>query len=142
MYIFIYIMFIGKNIRYLRRIEGHKQNWLAEQLGKKPNSVLQYEKGGITPPIDVAQQICDIYGITLDDLVNKDLEAESYKSVQEEGKENESNTINQNDELLNKMLAVKVLELIEILKREAPEEYEKNHLHIFVDTIKETFGLK
>jgi transcriptional regulator with XRE-family HTH domain len=135
-------MYIGKNIRYLRKREGHIQKWLAVQLSKSAASISEYEKDISVPPIDVAQQICDIYGITLDDLVNKDLEAESYKSVQEEGEASESPGVYKNDELLNKMLAVKVLELIEILKREAPEEYEKNHLHIFVDTIKETFGLK
>ncbi|MCI4650816.1 helix-turn-helix transcriptional regulator [Phaeodactylibacter sp.] len=134
-------MLIGKNIRYLRKREGHIQKWLAQQLSKSAASVSEYEKDISIPPIDVAQQICDIYGITLDDLVNKDLEAESYTSVQQD-EANESQAAYKNDELLNKMLAVKVLELIEILKREAPEEYEKNHLHIFVDTIKETFGLK
>ncbi|WP_282774684.1 helix-turn-helix domain-containing protein [Phaeodactylibacter xiamenensis] len=135
-------MYIGKNIRYLRKKQGHKQNWLAEQLGKSNGLVGEYERDKKTPPVDVLLKICGIYEVSLDELVISDLEAESYKSVQEEGEASESPGVYKNDELLNKMLAVKVLELIEILKREAPEEYEKNHLHIFVDTIKETFGIK
>ncbi len=131
-------MYIGKNIRYLRERQGHKQKWLAEQLGKSNGVVGEYERDKKTPPVDVLLQICNIYEVSLDELVVSDLEAESYTSVQS----GESHASYKNDELLNKMLAVKVLELIEILKREAPEEYEKNHLHIFVDTIKETFGLK
>jgi transcriptional regulator with XRE-family HTH domain len=131
-------MHIGKNIRYLRTKEGHKQKWLAEQLEKRPTSVLQYEKGGITPPIEVALKICDIYNISLDDLVSKDLEAESYAPQQP----NDSRAEYKNDVLLNKMLAIKVLELIEVIERELPEDFEKLRLQTFSETIKETFDVK
>ena len=131
-------MYIGKNIRYLRKHEGHIQKWLAEQLSKSANSVSEYEKGVNVPPIDVALKICEIYNISLDDLVTKDLEAESYAPQQP----NDSRAEYKNDVLLNKMLAIKVLELIEVIERELPEDFEKLRLQTFSETIKETFDVK
>ncbi len=131
-------MHIGKNIRYLRQKEGHKQKWLAEQLNKSSSLVGEYEKDRRTPPVDVLMQICDVFNISLDDLVSKDLEAESYAPQQP----NDSRAEYKNDVLLNKMLAIKVLELIEVIERELPEDFEKLRLQTFSETIKETFDVK
>ncbi|WP_282773983.1 helix-turn-helix domain-containing protein [Phaeodactylibacter xiamenensis] len=131
-------MHIGKNIRYLRGLQRHKQKWLAEELGKSSSSITEYESGRKTPPVDVLQQLCEIYKVSLDDLVNKDLEAESYAPQQP----NDSRAEYKNDVLLNKMLAIKVLELIEVIERELPEDFEKLRLQTFSETIKETFDVK
>ncbi|WP_421947053.1 helix-turn-helix domain-containing protein [Phaeodactylibacter xiamenensis] len=131
-------MFIGKNIRYLRSLNQHTQKSLADKLGKTPTSVGEYEKGKNLPPIDVIIKICEIYDVSLDQLVHKDLQAEPY--VPE--RSNDSRAEYKNDVLLNKMLAIKVLELIEVIQRESPEDYQGLRLETFSETIKETFDVK
>lgn len=69
-------MFIAKNIRFLRRKANMTQTALSEQIGKTSITISDYEKGKSTPPIDVALQLCSIFGVDLNQLVTQNLEKE------------------------------------------------------------------
>ena len=75
-------MYIANNIKYLRRSQGMTQRDLARQLNKHTVSVSDYEMSKSTPPIDVALQLCDIFGVDLDTLVTRDLAMEEVTPLE------------------------------------------------------------
>jgi transcriptional regulator with XRE-family HTH domain len=117
-------MFISKNIRYLRRINQHTQKWLADKLGKTPTSVGEYEKGRNVPPIEIAMQICDIYQVSLDELVGKDLEAEQYTTEQKAERTAPYNST-ENEKLLFQLLKEKFKQVSAELKEKDLEAYHR-----------------
>ena len=76
-------MYISSNIKYLRTKKGLTQAGLAKELEKTSAAVSDYEKGKSLPPLDVAHRISRFFHVTIDDLVNKDLQKEEL--LQEEG---------------------------------------------------------
>jgi transcriptional regulator with XRE-family HTH domain len=77
-------MHISSNIRHLRKSSGLTQEELAKRLNKHTVSISDYEKGKSTPPIDVALQLCDIFGVDLNGLVTRDLQKEEILKTQPE----------------------------------------------------------
>ena len=74
--------YLADNIRYLRLKNDMTQEALAMKLGKKSYTTIQkWESGVAEPPIKIASQIADIFGVSLDALTNTDLQ---YKSEPEE----------------------------------------------------------
>lgn len=131
-------MHISKNIRYLRTKGGHTKKWLSDELQKTSSAVADYEKGRATPPVDVLLKLCAIYDVTLDELVVQDLEAQSYQPQSSSGSDN-SNRIQgtKNETLLNKLLAMKILEVAETIKKKDPKEYERLHLASLSKTVQD-----
>jgi len=69
-------MFIGSNIRYLRKKLGLSQEDLAARLGYKSFTTIQkWESGGSTPPLKTCVVMCELFDVELDDIVRKDLSA-------------------------------------------------------------------
>lgn len=60
---------IAENIRYYRRQLNMTQEELAEKLCGKKSLVSNYENGYSTPDIYTLCRLADIFGITLDELV-------------------------------------------------------------------------
>lgn len=65
-------MFFNKNMKFLTRNKIN-QNQLAKLMGITRQSVNQIMKTN-DPRISTVIKICEIYHITIDDLINKDLE--------------------------------------------------------------------
>ena len=64
----------ANNLRYLREKHGMDQIDLAMKLGRKSSSsVSEWEKGKYTPKIGVLNDIAEIFGVSITDLMNKDL---------------------------------------------------------------------
>lgn len=64
----------ANNLRYLREKNGMDQIDLAIKLGRKSSSsVSEWEKGKYTPKIGVLNDIAEIFGVSITDLMNKDL---------------------------------------------------------------------
>lgn len=64
----------ANNLRYLREKHGMDQIDLAMKLGRKSSSsVSEWEKGKYTPKIGVLNDISEIFGVSITDLMNKDL---------------------------------------------------------------------
>ena len=70
-------MLIASNIKYLRKKKRLTQQQLAKQLEKTYITVGDYERGKVTPPLQVALQLCDIFQVDLNSLVRRDLSKEA-----------------------------------------------------------------
>ncbi|WP_346236970.1 LexA family transcriptional regulator [Niabella insulamsoli] len=67
----------NKNVKYLRKLRGWTQDEFATRLGIKRSLLGAYEEERAEPRIDVLEIICDMFKLTLDELLRKDLSAET-----------------------------------------------------------------
>lgn len=65
--------YAGKNLRYLRKLRGWTQEEFANKLKIKRSLVGAYEEERAEPRLEVLEQICSIYKLSLDELLLKDL---------------------------------------------------------------------
>ncbi|MBX5438206.1 MAG: LexA family transcriptional regulator [Thermoflavifilum sp.] len=65
--------FAGKNIRLLRQQKGLTQQAFADRLGIKRSLLGAYEELRAEPRIEVLQKVSEWFGISLEDLLLKDL---------------------------------------------------------------------
>jgi len=63
-------MAIGDKILSLRKERGWSQQQLAKKIGTSGPIVGRYERGEMTPSVEVAKKLADTFGITLDYLVD------------------------------------------------------------------------
>lgn len=125
-------MHIANNIKFLRKRVGLTQNELAAKIGKVPVTVSDYEKGKTVPPIEIALKLCDIFQITLDDLVNTNLKKEGFPL-----KAQKDTSPEPGQELLNRLLLQKLEEAAEELKKSNPEAYRRLKLEELIRRGKE-----
>ena len=62
------------NLRYFRKRKKLTQEELANKLGVIRATYWAYEKGSIMPPYDKLEQLADIFGITIDELMGRKTE--------------------------------------------------------------------
>ncbi|MGN6616256.1 MAG: XRE family transcriptional regulator [Ilyomonas sp.] len=65
--------YAGKNLRYLRKLRGWTQEEFANKLKIKRSLVGAYEEERAEPRLDVLQNICNIFKLSLDELLLKDI---------------------------------------------------------------------
>jgi transcriptional regulator with XRE-family HTH domain len=63
----------NQNLKYLRKLRGWTQEEFATKLGIKRSLLGAYEEERAEPRIDVLEVVCDIFKLTLDDILRKDL---------------------------------------------------------------------
>ncbi len=63
----------GQNLKYLRKLRGWTQEEFANKLGIKRSLVGAYEEERAEPRIDVLEIVGDIFKVTLDELLLRDL---------------------------------------------------------------------
>jgi transcriptional regulator with XRE-family HTH domain len=63
----------NKNMKYLRKLRGWTQEEFAQKLRIKRSLLGAYEEERAEPRIDVLEVVCDIFKLTLDDILRKDL---------------------------------------------------------------------
>lgn len=63
----------NKNLKYLRKLRGWTQEEFSVKLGIKRSLLGAYEEERADPRIDVLEIACDIFKLTLDDILRKDL---------------------------------------------------------------------
>lgn len=63
----------NQNLKYLRKLRGWTQEEFAVKLGIKRSLLGAYEEERAEPRIDVLEVVCDIFKLTLDDILRKDL---------------------------------------------------------------------
>jgi len=61
---------IGDRIRELRRAQDLTQEALAKKVGVSKGQVIRYETKGAVPSADVLSRMADLFGTTVDVLVN------------------------------------------------------------------------
>ena len=59
----------SRRLLELRKIRGWSQPELAEKIDTSGTIIGRYERGMITPSIDVARKLADVFGVTIDYLV-------------------------------------------------------------------------
>jgi transcriptional regulator with XRE-family HTH domain len=68
--------FASKNLKYLRKLRGWTQEEFAIKVGIKRSLVGAYEEERAEPRIDVLEVVCDIFKLSLDDILRNDLSEE------------------------------------------------------------------
>lgn len=63
----------NQNLKYLRKLRGWTQEEFAQKLRIKRSLLGAYEEERAEPRIDVLEVVCDMFKLTLDDLLRKDL---------------------------------------------------------------------
>lgn len=65
--------YAGKNLRYLRKLRGWTQEEFANKLRIKRSLIGAYEEERAEPRLDVLENLCNIFKLSLDELLLKDL---------------------------------------------------------------------
>ena len=63
----------NQNLKYLRKLRGWTQEEFSQKLRIKRSLLGAYEEERAEPRIDVLEVVCDIFKLTLDDILRKDL---------------------------------------------------------------------
>ncbi|MFL5740379.1 MAG: XRE family transcriptional regulator [Flavisolibacter sp.] len=63
----------NKNLKYLRKLRGWTQEEFAQKLRIKRSLLGAYEEERAEPRIDILEAVADIFKLTLDDLLRKDV---------------------------------------------------------------------
>ena len=79
---------IQENLKIARINKGIKQSELAEKIGVKQPTIGNWENSekNLYPPIDKLMQICDILGVTINDIVDEPEQDESAQYEEESTK--------------------------------------------------------
>lgn len=77
-------MNLASNLKYLRSQKGWSQKDLGNYVDKGASAVSMWEKGNNEPPIDILRKLSELYEVTIDDLVNKDLTKQAPSGRAEE----------------------------------------------------------
>ena len=67
--------YAGKNLRYLRKLRGWTQEEFANKLKIKRSLIGAYEEERAEPRLDVLENLCSIFKLSLDELLLKDISA-------------------------------------------------------------------
>lgn len=131
-------MYISINIRFLRTRAKMSQDELAAVLDKGKTAISAYERGAVVPPIEALLVMSKLFDVDIDSLVKVNLEELSYagKALPSPSQANEAEAAYRNNELLTKLMAMKVLELAETLKDIAPEAYEAKNIESVMDSVR------
>lgn len=78
----VMIMAFSNNLRFLRKQHALSQEQLAEKLGYKSFTTIQkWESGVSEPSVSVVSAIAELFGITMDALVNDDLDTYEVHTI-------------------------------------------------------------
>ena len=64
---------LNNNVKYLRKKANMTQPYLAQKLGVGKSTLANFESGQINTSLGVLDKLHDIFNVSLDDLVYKDL---------------------------------------------------------------------
>lgn len=68
--------FAGTNFKYLRKLKGWTQEEFANRLGIKRSLIGAYEEERAEPRLEVLENVCSIFKLTLDELLLQELSSE------------------------------------------------------------------
>lgn len=61
---------LKENISMLRSVNGYSQEEVAEKIGVSRQAYAKWEKGETVPAVEHCQKLAELYGVTIDSLVN------------------------------------------------------------------------
>ena len=72
---------LGSRIQELRRLNKFSQTELAEKIGVSKSQMIRYESKGGQPPADILNKLADIFGTSVDYLINGDSDQKALNSL-------------------------------------------------------------
>lgn len=75
---------ISRNLAKLRKEKGLTQAELAEKMNYSDKAISRWEQGDTLPDVNVLCELCDFYGITLNDLTSEECEIETNTNKKKE----------------------------------------------------------
>jgi transcriptional regulator with XRE-family HTH domain len=67
-------MYLGKNLRYLRKQKGLTQSDIADKLDIKRTMISAYEEGRSEPKLASLNILASVFNVSVDELLNRDIE--------------------------------------------------------------------
>lgn len=61
---------LKENISMLRSVNGYSQEEVAEKIGVSRQAYAKWEKGETVPNVERCKKLAELYGVTIDSLVN------------------------------------------------------------------------
>ena len=61
---------LKENILMLRNVNGYSQEEVAEKIGISRQAYAKWEKGETIPDVERCQKLAELYGVTIDALLN------------------------------------------------------------------------
>lgn len=77
---------IGMNLKYFRKRNGLSQEELAEKIEVSRQSVAKWESGETLPDIVKCRELANLFGTTIDSLINYSFEEEKLVENETDGK--------------------------------------------------------
>lgn len=74
--------YLATNLRYLRKQNKITQEYLSSLFGVVPSAIGGWETAYREPNLKTIIKFADIYKVSLDDLIRKDLRIEPYEKVE------------------------------------------------------------
>ena len=74
----------SERLTYFRREKGMLQKDLAEALGVGDATVSGWERGAFTPKLEILYKICDVFSISIADLLDSNTQAACILTVEED----------------------------------------------------------
>lgn len=118
---------LAKNILYLRKLKGKRQDEMPDFIGIARATWSKYENGVTVPPLETLILIANKFKVTLDELVISDYESVHLNKNQENNETGENvhqnvhHQVHQNEVLGNKnelSLAAESVELTELSSKQ------------------------
>lgn len=76
----------AENLIQLRKLNHMSQDELADQIGVSRQTLSKYETGESLPDIEKCKRLADVFGVTVDDLINYEKKGFSWLRSSTEGK--------------------------------------------------------
>lgn len=73
---------VNQNLKYLRKLRGWTQEEMAGKLGIKRSLLGAYEEERAEPRTGVLEQVSDMFSVTIDDLLRKDVGSQKENYLQ------------------------------------------------------------
>ena len=74
---------LGNRIQQLRKDLGMTQSQLSKQIDISMTQLVRYENKGVQPPADVLKKLSDVFGTSIDFLVNGDTDEKAKASLKD-----------------------------------------------------------
>lgn len=69
----IEVSYLSINLRFLRKINGTTQAQCAKNFNVSRSMIGAYEEGRARPPYEVLIEMSNAYGVTIDDMLKKEI---------------------------------------------------------------------
>jgi len=120
-------MFIGQNLKILRKRLNQSQEETASSLGLTRSSYSGYENGVAQPSVENLIAFSEYFGLSIDDLVRKDFSKLTDEEVKEEIEGPKADTSGRHLRVLTAMVDTNEEELIEMIPMQASAGYANGY---------------